>query len=234
MTIGTEFWSAISGAVVGGLIALAIQLVAIRAAKNERTAAKIETSEALARSILFKVTRIMANLYNLHLHVEKSFAAEDPNSHSNPWEFVLPLAGLPADVHFSTEEMSLAFSFEDPDLFDKLMSLDMIHNNLIDIFQTYNGMRNDMKANMPAKMEGSVGKSSFTQKEWLVVEPKIVEMNQLLTNIRARAKMDYDDSKTTIDDLLTAMDEKLGLKLDVNFKAEKLAALVEATKEPTE
>lgn len=234
MTLGTEFWSAISGAVVGGLIAFAIQLVTIRAAKNERTAAKMESREALAHSILFKVIRINSNLFNLHLHLEESFAAVDPSSHINPCLFVLQLAGLPADVQFSDKEMSLALSFKDPELTDKLMSLDVIHNNLIDIFETYNGMRNDMQANMPAKMQGSVGKSNFTEEEWRVVHPKIVIMNQLLADARIRAKMDYDGSKKATDDLLKAINEKLGLKLEVEFKAEKLAALVEATKEPTE
>ena len=234
MTLGTEFWSAISGAVVGGLIALAIQLVAIRAAKNERTAAKMETREVLAHSILFKVTRINTNLFNLHLHLEESFAAVDPSSHSDPCFFVRPLAGLPAHVHFSAEEMSLALSFKDPELTNKLISLDVIHNYLIDIFEIYNGRRFDMLDNMPAEMDGNVGNFSFTEEEWMRVHPKIVVMNQLLADARIRAKMDYDVSKKATVDLHKAINEKLELKLEMEFKAEKLAALVEATKEPAE
>jgi len=234
MTFGTEFWSAISGALVGGLIALVVQLVAIWAAKKERKAAKKERSIALAHSIMFKVMRIHSNLYNLHLHLEESFAAVDPASHNRPCLFVLPLVGTPADVDFSAEEMSLVLSFKDAELTDMLMSLDGIHNNLIEVFETYAGLRNELQASLPAEMEGNVGTSKLTKEEWMLAEPKMVVMNQLLVDARTRAKLDYDDSKKATDSLLKAINDTLGLKLVVEFKAEKLAALAEAIKVNTE
>jgi len=165
MTLGTEFWSAIGGAVVGGLIALIIQLIALRAAKNERIAEKRERNETLGHSIMFKMMRIHSNLYNLHLHLEESYSAVDPRLHNEPYSFILPLAGSPADVHFTASEMSLVLSLKNPSLTDNIMSLDVIHNNLIDIFETYAGLRNDIQTMMPAEMEGNVGKSKFTQEE---------------------------------------------------------------------
>lgn len=229
MAFGTEFWSAISGAMVGGLIALLIQLIALRAAINERNEEKKERNKALAHSIVFKVMRIHSNLYNLHLHLEESFSAADPQSHDEPFSFVLPLASSPADVHFTADEMSLVLSLKNPSLTDKLMSLDVIHNNLIDIFETYAGMRNDIQTMMPAEMEGEVGTSKLTEKEWLVVRPRMVMMNKLLTDTRGRAKTDYDDSRKAVDDLLKTINEKLGLELKVEVKAEKLDLLAKAT-----
>jgi len=234
MTFGTEFWSAISGAVVGGLIALFVQLIALRAAKNERIAEKQERNETLGHSIMFKVMRIHSNLFNLHLHLEESFSAADPRSHNEPFSFILPLANSPADVHFTADEMSLVLSLKNPSLTGSLMSLDVIHNSLIDIFETYANMRNDIMRIMPAEMEGNVGSSNFTQKEWKVVRPKMVMMNQLLTDARARAKIDYDDSKSAVDGLLKAINEKLRLELKVEFIAEKLNQLNKATKQPPE
>ena len=62
----------------------------------------------------------------------------------------------------------------------------------------------------------------------------MVVMNQLLADARTRAKIDYDDSKKAFDDLFKALNEKLGLKLKVEFKAEKHDRLANATKQPQE
>jgi hypothetical protein len=231
MTFGSEFWAAISGAVVAGVIALGIQLIALRAAKKERLAERKERKEAVGHSIMFKAMRIHSNLYNLHLHLEESFSAVDPGLHSEPFTFVLPLANAPDDVHFSPEEMSLIVSFNKPDLTDRLMSLDVIHNSLIDIFETYAALRNDIQSLMPAQMNGNVGESSFTHEEWLVVRPRMVTMNQVLTGARERAKVDYEDSRKAVRELLTELNEQLGLNLRLQFKAEKLAALAESIDE---
>jgi hypothetical protein len=117
------------------------------------------------------------------------------------------------------------------DLTDRLMSLDVIHNSLIDIFETYAALRNDIQSLMPAQMNGNVGESSFTHEEWLVVRPRMVTMNQVLTGARERAKVDYEDSRKAVRELLTELNEQLGLNLRLQFKAEKLAALAESIDE---
>ncbi len=227
MTLGTEFWSAISGAVVGGMIALGIQLITLRASKRERYEVKQERKEALGQSILFKLVRIQSNLYDLHLHLEESFATANPQLLNEPWRFVLPLANFPADVHFSPEEISLVLSFKEPELTDSLMSLDAIHNSLIAIIVKYAGIRNDFQTSMPAEMDGNVGSSYLTKEELQVVRPRMVIMNQIITNARERAKMDYQESRKTSDYVLKSLNDNLGLELKIEFKPEKLAKLAE-------
>jgi hypothetical protein len=222
MAFGTEFWSAISGAVVGGVIALLIQLVALNAAKKERALEKKDKREALARSAMFKALRIRSNLFVLHSYIEKSFATANSDTHNEPWTFLLPLANSPADVHFSTDEMTLILSFNNRDLTDLLMSLDVVHNSLIDVFETYRDMRADIQQSMPAKMVGNVGTTSFTPEELALVQPKMVMMNQLIGDARIRAKTDYEESQQAVDKLLASINDKLKLGIEIEFKAEKL------------
>jgi predicted acylesterase/phospholipase RssA len=54
----TEFWSAIVGAIVGGLIALGAQMLALRADRKRREEDHKREQQALAASLLFKMMRI--------------------------------------------------------------------------------------------------------------------------------------------------------------------------------
>nr|WP_321981811.1 hypothetical protein [uncultured Cohaesibacter sp.] len=231
MNFGTEFWSAICGAVVGGLIALVAQLIAIKSARKDRLAEKKEVKIALAHSLIFKVARINSNLYCLHLHIEEAFAKVDARSHTEPWSFVLPLASLPDDVIFSPEEMSIALSLDIADLTDKIMSLDAIHNNLIDFFELYRHRRAELETMLPANMHGNTGTTTLTEEQMALARPQMVILNQLVQDTRIRAQQDYEESIDVLNILIDALNEKFGLTLKMEFKAEKIAALKEVKKQ---
>lgn len=223
MTFGTEFWSAISGAVVGGVIALVVQLIAINASKKERIADKNEKRRALGHSLIFKATRIHSNIDQLQRHLEEPFARVDPSLNIEPWSLVRPLANPPDDVHFTADEMSLVLSLNNPDLSETLMSIDVIHNGLIDIFETYRVERGETLSLMPAEMDGIVGRTILTKDQEMLVRPKMVAMNQLIEDLRIRAKRDYEESRDAVEELLATANDKLGLGLKMEFKTDKLA-----------
>lgn len=227
MNFGTEFWSAICGAVVGGVIALGIQLLTLFAAKKERDEIKEERKTALYHSLLFKLSRIHSNLFDLHLHLEESYAQPNIQMPTEPWTFVLPIANFPDYVHFSPDEMSLILSLNKPELTDSFMSLDMLHNSLVEIFKKYSDMRNDFQNFIPTEMDGNVGTSQFTADEFKVVRPRMVIMNRLLSDVREMAQKDYLESKKAIRDVPEALNKLLGLKLKIELKREKLARLDE-------
>jgi hypothetical protein len=220
----SEFWAAITGAVVGGVISLGIQLVALNAAKQERREERQERRVALSRSLMYKLMRITSDLHNLHQHVEESYAAAPSEAHGEPFLFVLPLANHPEYVHFSEQEVSLVMSFKDDDLLDQLMSLDVVHNGLIDVFKTYQIMRNELLEKMPAQMNGNVGTTTLNESEMLVVRPRMVAINILLEQARARAKGDYLDARSTLEKLHKAMTVKLGVFGKLQFKNEGTGA----------
>ena len=74
-----------------------------------------------------------------------------------------------------------------------------------------------------AALDGNIITEKITDR---VAERAI--MNQLLVDVRVRAKIDYEDSKKAIRDLPTSLNEKLGLELKLELKDEKLAKLAEA------
>jgi hypothetical protein len=216
----SEFWAAIAGAVVGGVISLCIQMVALNAAKNERREERQESRAALGRSLMYKLMRIASDLHNLHQHVEESYAAVPSEAHNDPFTFILPLANHPEYVHFSEQEVSLVMSFKDDDLLDELMSLDVVHNGLIDVFKTYQVMRNELLEKMPAQMKGNIGTTKLNESEMLFVRPRMVAINMLLEQARTRAKGDYSDARSTLVKLHKALTVELGFAGKLQFKNE--------------
>lgn len=226
-SLGSEFWSAIAGAIVGGAIAFIIQILSLRAAKNEREQERRDRERALAHSILFKLARIQTNLFNLHLHLEESFAAAHPDRHDDAWSFILPIANAPADVHFSPDEMSFVLSLKMADLTDRIMSLDFVHNSLVEVFKEYKILRSELTSSMPAEMRGNVGETQFTREAWQIVHPKMVVMNDLLAATRRQAEMDYSESTVALQEFVASANEKMGLGLAFELKPEKQARLTE-------
>lgn len=84
----TELWSAIVGAIVGGLIALSAQLLALRAERKHRTEDYNRVQQGLAASLLFKMMRIHANYGGVHQYIEECFTeAANKGMQNEPWRF---------------------------------------------------------------------------------------------------------------------------------------------------
>lgn len=69
-----EFWAAIAGAIVGGLIAFGIQVIALREARKERIRDAAEKQKALGHALIFKVIGIYSHLRQLNLHLQDAAA----------------------------------------------------------------------------------------------------------------------------------------------------------------
>lgn len=218
MTFGGEFWAAIAGAVVGGVIAVAIQLVSLRAAIKQREQDREDARKVLGQSVLFKMLRIHSNLYSFHQYLEESFQnAASQEFTGAPWQIVLAMANLPDRVRFSTEEMSLVLSFDDTDLLNRMLSADVVHNSLIEIFATFNSRRSFLAEQLPARMEGMRGVCELTKSELRRLEPRMAEVNQLVEDMRARSKSNWQEAHDTLAKLHTALISNLGFayKLEI-------------------
>lgn len=198
MSLGNEFWAAMIGAVVGGLIAFAIQMISLHEVRKQRADDQYEKRKALAHSILFKMLRIHTNLLNFHKFLEESFhkAAEKQLS-NEPWKIVRPLATLPKHVYFSDDEKSLILSLDDFVVFNSIASMDEIHNNHIELFLTYGNKRSAMTSKMPAKMKGMVGTTTLSKKDMLMLESTMSTLNELIEVMRPQIETDYLKSCTT-------------------------------------
>lgn len=220
----TEFWSAIfgavGGAVVGGLIAYIIQVKALREGRRQRDEDHERVRHALGTSLLFKMSRIQSNIYGIHRYIEDCFESDAKEGlEREPWELFLPLANFPDLVQFSQEEMGMLLALKNDDVFNLVLSTDIVHNSLIDGFQVLNIDRRALTDRIkPDKAEGNVLSSVLDRDQMLVLRPYMIEVNTLIEDIRTRAKRDYEESVNAMDRLQQLLREKLGLSYKLNFK----------------
>lgn len=220
--MSNEFWSAIGGAVVGGLIAFAIQLVALRAAAKQRAEEAAERRKALGHALLFKMLKIYSHLHQFNEHLEETFAkAEKAGSEREPWEIVLPIANHPAAFHFSTDEMAMLLSLKNDDVFNDVLSMDEVHNSTIVLFQTFAERRLALTSLLSAEMEGMVGTTELTKEQWQFLRPKMVEVNDLIKSMRQRCELDARDAWSVLTRLHAVLKDKVGVRFEIELKPDR-------------
>ncbi len=214
-----NFWSAIAGAVVGGLIAFGIQLITLRAAATQRKEEAAERRSGIAHSLLFKMVKIHSNLSGYKGHIAESKDRAKKEGHDGDlWQFVLPIANPPEKVHFTPDEMALLLSLKNDDLFNVMMSMDAVHNSSIDAFNSFSASRRQLTAMLPASMEGDVGTTVLSGDDALFVKPKIAELNSLLEQIVGRCDNDEKEALRALLRLGGELSEKLGVNYRLSVK----------------
>ncbi len=217
-----EFWAAIIGAlvgsIVGGFITYKIQQKTLTASTEQIEKEARERQHALGYALLFKMVRIHSGLASMRLHLEEYLGKLGQGEYVDwePWQIVQPIANPLETVHFSTNEMAMLLSLKDNDLFNDLASLDIVHNSTIELFKTHASHRATLLEMLPAKMDGLVGKVELTQEQAMYVRPKMVEMNDLLINMKDRCIQDSDQAWDVLNRLKTTLNDKLGLGVSVS------------------
>lgn len=213
-----EFWAAIAGAVVGGIIAFGIQIIALRASAKERAANAAEQKKALGHSLLFKAIQIYSHLrvFNKHLKDGAAEAKKFGDSEIN-WKVVLPLANLPAKVHFSTDEMALLLGLKNFEVFNKVVSFDELHNSTIEIFATYTERRSSMTATLSAELDGAVGSTDLDAKQLAMLAPRMYELDALLKQMLVRCEQDEKEAS----EILLLLQKVLGDELGMTYLIQK-------------
>lgn len=208
-----EFWSAIVGAIVGGAIALLAQLVALRAAKNQRNEDRLSIQRALAYSLLFKMVRIHGNLYGIHHHIEACYEkAKESREQGNPWQFYVPLANPPESVVFSPDEMGMLFSLKDDEVFNSVLDLDVAHNSLVKVVELITSSRRELTRSLKvSSVDGVKLAGVFNDQELLALRPQMIEVDSLIESARTQATTDYKASLEAVEKLNSSLRKKLGL-----------------------
>ncbi len=216
MTIfqSTEFWSAIAGAFVGGLIAFAVQWIALREGRLQRQTERRSAGEALANALLVKLLRIHSNFIQIHRHVEECSAKGSLIGMVEAWQMTLPIANPPDQVHFSADEMSMILGQKDVRAFNAIVDLDVRHNSLIDVVKAFNVERNSLGERLAESIqafEGAKAGAVLTTQQLQQLRPKMIDVNSLVESIRTLTAENIDASHQGIELLQSLLQEKFGL-----------------------
>jgi hypothetical protein len=210
----TEFWSAIAGAIVGGLIAYAVQVKALREARDQRKEDRLNVREALANGLLFKMIRIHSNMYGLREHIDGCFEnAKKENFDGEPWQFVLPLANPPDTVHFSSDEMGMLLSLRDDKTFNLVLPMDILHNSLRAAVIVLSSERKKLTDQFAAHdTEGTKISTELSKDKAAALRPRMIELNVLIENVRDQATKDANESRDALKTLHDLFRDKLKIR----------------------
>lgn len=211
---GSEFWSAITGAVVGGLIAFWIQNKTLIEARNERRSERLQAETALAYSLLFKVIKIYNNLEHIRRHVDMQKTLHGEST--GPSGYLLALANLPSAIEFSADEMSMLLSIQSDDTFNSILSLDSIHNSIMPVWELYAALREKVKmSSQTIQFDSKVGRSEIQVKNDSPLAVAIFEADQMATELVRRAYVDATEAKQVLDELIACFRAKFGFTINI-------------------
>ena len=219
-----EFWSAIVGAivgaVVGGLIAYMVQVKALHEGRKQRDEDHKRLWQALGNALLFKMMRLHSNFHGIQEHFEESFAsAAQRKDRMEPWQFVLPLANPPDSVNFSSEEMGMLLSLKNDDVFNLVLSMDVIHNSLIDAVKVLNTERRALTERITAEeADGAVLSSNLDRDQMMALRPRMIEVNGLIDSIRDHAKRGFKESGAAMYSLHNLLRDELEITYNLESK----------------
>lgn len=195
-----EFWAAITGALVGGLISLLGQHYAVKEARNERLENRQDMLKATAQSLLAKLTRLHSNFVFMQNEIERAYKDNDQiGTNSTPetgvWRRLQTFSNVPSDLSFSDLELALLFELDDPELAGSFMMMDEKHNSFMASVRTYSQMRNQFTTELPTEMHSNGTFFSIgSEKDLKLARPKMYQLNSLAADLK---KWATEDAKST-------------------------------------
>lgn len=212
-----EFWAAVVGAIVGsvsgGVITWLLSISQDRRQTSER-------NQALARSLIFKLIRITSDFHVFQTHAKECAERAEIDKLPIGWQSFRPIANLPDRISFSSEEMSYLLSLKNFELFDKVLSLDVLHSSTIGIFELYKERRLALTDMLAATMDGMVGTAALTDAQKKFFDPKAAELDLLVSDINKRVKEDAQQSRKALEETNMAISVTLGRPMKLKFKSD--------------
>jgi hypothetical protein len=216
-TLTSEFWSAIAGAIVGGCIAFAVQMYALKENRSQRIEDRLRANQSLARSLLFKLSKMYSDFVSVYAHIDEGLKRVVPNGHNNePWTSVRPLMNPPEKITFLSEEMSLLLELKDDRLFNSLFSLDRVHGALVEILGDFRVERERLFSQMPSQpLEGGVVQISLNKEQVQALRPRMELVNYLVRTAHEWCEKDSRTASDALDRLQVLVREQLNLKIEL-------------------
>ena len=192
----STFWAAISGAIVGGIIACAIQIIALKEARRQREKDHWRTQQLLGYSLIAKLTKIHSNFGTYYYHFHKQLRKKERNEELEPWQFVFPIANPPHPIHFSSDEMGMLIALKNDHVSTSVLLLDTAHNSMQDILSNFYNKRTMLIEQIEVQnIEGTRGTTTLHKSEYIALRPKMIEVNNIVEESYAYLKRGFEDSR---------------------------------------
>lgn len=213
---GSEFWAAIVGAMVGGVIAYLIQLQALREARKARAQAQEDENKSLGYSLFFKTLTIWNNLAHMKKYVDEARKKQIDFKADRLSTVLKPLANVADPIKYDPREMSLLLSLGEAGTLNEILPLDAIHNSILPVWALYAKKRNELHD--VVQMHG-IDLDSGVANISLPADSKaarlLFEVNELATALAERADKDEAEARHARDDLLQTIRKRIGLPINL-------------------
>ena len=185
----------------------------------QRRQDKSEKQKALTYSLFLKMVKIHSDIFKLWQHVqEQRQLAQANGAPPDVWGFFRPLASLPTNIKFSSDELALLFAAKDDDAFNAVLSMDEVHASDMANMQTYAEKRDALTQLLPGGvMTGAVGGIDLTEEQFLRFAPFSVQLDMLVADIASSVERHASETEDALGRLHKVITEKLGLKIGLTL-----------------
>jgi len=214
----TEFWASLFGALVGGSIALCIQLLVFWQAGRERKQRALEEQEAVAYMLFEKLRVIDTGLQGFHQHAlaARSKLEEMPGAES--WNALLPLGNFPPPVELTSLEIAMLIRHGDWRLYDKITTIVAVYGADRDAFVTYSDYRHSLSCQLPSVIEGTRGLVELTREEYMKVAPQMASARTLADAIMQSSARHAQEARDAALAFNAALKKLVGRSFAMQFR----------------
>lgn len=211
-----EFWAAIIGAVVGGLIAGLTQWAFARSQRKQQ-------ERALATSLLLKLGKLTATLMVTKQHVDDCFTeAGEVGPDTQPWQMLIPIANLANPIHFTSDEMSLLLSQGNDKIFHSVLGLDDRHNDIITLMRSFQEKRAEIERRLEPhriidRVDGDRIDIRYPRDVMLALSPYFIDLNSIVGHLREQLPKDVATAREATERAQTLLKNRLGLKFKLQI-----------------
>jgi hypothetical protein len=202
----SNFWAAITGAIVGGTVTLIMQLIQNRHARGERDAERKDIRKAVCRSLLSKLVRMQNQFLNFIANHDQC-KAKAP-SEFEPWQYMQALGALPELVTISSEELAIVMEM-DGELFNTILRLSERYSVAAATHLRYDRDRREFSATLnTVGGQGPFASYELTAEDFAKSAPWRNFLNQTVEDMHKYNLDDAAEGKKILDRLVGLMNEK--------------------------
>lgn len=213
----TEFIAAVFGSVVGGLIALFAQMLALGDARRTRAREAKERQQALGRALFYRLYQISSDLTRYHRHVQTTQQkAARTGVLVGSWQSLTGIVNGPTAVTFTSDEAMLLLLLKEDVAFNRVISMDRLHSTTVKAWDAYAVERVSVLLKIPADVNGSVATYTLTDEVRRALAPQISSAQTLADNLINTSKGFAEEAENALQITMAALNRRLDLGLSIN------------------